>query len=928
MKGDFSKNTFNAKKHFHDVLMQQGRVLLDTDWNEQAEITTHRVETGTEDIIGDAGAPLHNAGFEIITVNDNGIISTPGTNLRIGPGHFYADGILCENDAPVLFASQPDFNSTALPVAAGTYIFYLDVWLRHITALEDAQIREVALGGPDTTTRTRTIWQVRFKETTAAANCAAGLPADITNPSTGTLNARSEEPSNTADPCGLAESGGYRRLENQLYRVEIHTASANRANASFKWSRDNGCVVVKWEKQDTADLNKLMVSNTGRDELLGFRAGDWIELIDDRTDLLGLPGVLAELLKVEGDVLIIKSSTIKDPDNPGATSVTINNRRNPRIRRWDSAGDLKLNTNNTTWITLEDGVQVKFNEGSYKTGDYWLIPARTAIADIEWAFTEPQPPRGIQHHFSELAILKLDATGWTLISDCRPLFPPLTELISLYYVSGDGQEAMPGNAIPRSLKVGVANGQWPVKNAKVRFELLPDTTIPLPDDVLGIKDSAGNPVWNAVNVIFIDVTTGEDGIASCEWKLGRMKPRQVKARLIDGAGIPFDDRLHLSVIFNANLSIADNVFYQSTCTKWPDPAPDTVAQALDLLCNRESSKRSCTVTVGKNGGQFDTLLKALTALNTDDSSEICICLLPGETHVIDEDIQINHSKGTIKISGCKASIIMTAALVNLIAGKIILQGFMLITSGDKKSQIILGANEVDINNCDLGRIAKSSKESPFVLINPLSKTPAIVRLHSNRIGATIKSENSTNPNQGRTDDALALANGVGGWMENNVVTGIVRLQYNKDGFEYPRWKNDADEKLLFDKLTNSIAKGTGELHMRGNTFENVFTNIFVRPGADFVPVYEHFFISDNIFKGTELEFVSNFADNQSSFISTWMNLCNNHFPELKNRDNNTLAYAMGDSGMLIGNVGPENIKFHIDAKFKRSQKAPTLITIL
>jgi len=51
MKGDFSKTTFNAKKHFHNVLMQQGRVLLDSDWNEQADIVAYRVETGTKDIV-------------------------------------------------------------------------------------------------------------------------------------------------------------------------------------------------------------------------------------------------------------------------------------------------------------------------------------------------------------------------------------------------------------------------------------------------------------------------------------------------------------------------------------------------------------------------------------------------------------------------------------------------------------------------------------------------------------------------------------------------------------------------------------------------------------------------------------------------------------------------------------------------------------
>ena len=38
MKGDFSRITFDPKKHYSRVLMQQGRVQLDADWNEQAAI--------------------------------------------------------------------------------------------------------------------------------------------------------------------------------------------------------------------------------------------------------------------------------------------------------------------------------------------------------------------------------------------------------------------------------------------------------------------------------------------------------------------------------------------------------------------------------------------------------------------------------------------------------------------------------------------------------------------------------------------------------------------------------------------------------------------------------------------------------------------------------------------------------------------------
>ena len=38
-RGDFSRDTFDPSKHFLRVLMQQGRVSLDADWNEQTDIS-------------------------------------------------------------------------------------------------------------------------------------------------------------------------------------------------------------------------------------------------------------------------------------------------------------------------------------------------------------------------------------------------------------------------------------------------------------------------------------------------------------------------------------------------------------------------------------------------------------------------------------------------------------------------------------------------------------------------------------------------------------------------------------------------------------------------------------------------------------------------------------------------------------------------
>src|SRR5918998_1661804 len=39
MRGDFSRRTFKASRHYSSVRLQQGRVLVDADWHEQIDTT-------------------------------------------------------------------------------------------------------------------------------------------------------------------------------------------------------------------------------------------------------------------------------------------------------------------------------------------------------------------------------------------------------------------------------------------------------------------------------------------------------------------------------------------------------------------------------------------------------------------------------------------------------------------------------------------------------------------------------------------------------------------------------------------------------------------------------------------------------------------------------------------------------------------------
>ena len=93
MKGDFSRMTFDASKHFSRVLMQQGRVQLDADWNEQTAILLHYMQTLAKDLIGAHGGPGEDSGFEI-----KSLATASSDDFGIGKGRYYVDGILSENE--------------------------------------------------------------------------------------------------------------------------------------------------------------------------------------------------------------------------------------------------------------------------------------------------------------------------------------------------------------------------------------------------------------------------------------------------------------------------------------------------------------------------------------------------------------------------------------------------------------------------------------------------------------------------------------------------------------------------------------------------------------------------------------------------------------------------------------------------------------
>ncbi|QKW08706.1 hypothetical protein HUT18_22350 [Streptomyces sp. NA04227] len=469
MHADLSRLTFRPERHYSAVVAQQGRVQLDADSNEQTLIDLARTRALTAELIGQHGGPAGNLGFAVHFDGQRDLDS-----LEIGGGRYYVDGIELDSTRPAPGEPVPDEaddEDKAAPKAPALwsywdqpdayrdpevpgdrlptrfpYLVYLKVWERLVTAAEDPELREVALGSamPDTAARVKVVWQVlatgldrlgidgepsadqvakAFREWAAKQETPAAKAAF-----------RAERPGHgDEDPCLVKPDSRYRGPENQLYRVEIHDGGTTK-EATFKWSRENGSVVFP---VDELDGTWVQLASLGGDDKLDLDVGDRVEFVDSAytSRLEPLP-----LLRVEE--LDLPGRRVRLSDEP-QRGIGLRAELNPYLRRWDHRDGYKRSKDGAgaklkqgavaleegRWLHLEDGVEVYFaNGGTYRTGDHWIVPARTATGSVQWPVDIARrpllrAPLGIATHHAPLAVI----TGEGSQLDLRRQFAPLGE---------------------------------------------------------------------------------------------------------------------------------------------------------------------------------------------------------------------------------------------------------------------------------------------------------------------------------------------------------------------------------------------------------------------------------------------------------------------------------------------------------------------
>ncbi|WP_340383610.1 DUF6519 domain-containing protein [Streptomyces sp. SS7] len=473
MHGDFSRRTYRPQEHYVAVVSQQGRVLLDAEANEQAELALAADRALAADLIGRHGGP--GDGFRIEYGPES---EGEKASLTIAPGRYYVDGIAVDATRPEPLPAveecggrptdagraHPDTGAEAgartadgtgtgpawtywdQPYAhrdverdedelpSGPFLAYLRVRDRLVTAVQDPLLRETALGAalPDTTARVRADWEVLPLRLGEDRRCdpAAAFDAWVAAQQDRTcrLAARAERPARTEnDPCAVAPDARYRGPENQLYRVEIHRGG-EAGEASYKWSRENGSVVLPL----TAVDDWVTLEALGRDDKLDLDVGDFVEIGDDASDGRGEIHDLLQVVEID-----LPGRRVRLSGEPAPT-VGRQPGRHPYLRRWDQPESRRRGAPRPAggavglvegeWLDLEDGVQIYFAPcGQYVSGDHWTFAARTVTGAVEWptdAGGRPllARPAGVAYHYAPLAWID-DGQA----QDLRKVFRQLTE---------------------------------------------------------------------------------------------------------------------------------------------------------------------------------------------------------------------------------------------------------------------------------------------------------------------------------------------------------------------------------------------------------------------------------------------------------------------------------------------------------------------
>jgi hypothetical protein len=478
MPSDRSRIADDLRQQYQGVVLQQGRVILDRDFNDLQAIVGDQIAADALNEIGPYGSP--DDGFLVVAKPEKPLAHTG--DFALSAGTYYVGGqraVLPDRNrlVPWSYFQQPDWINPDMPQGLGDpnsepafEAVYLHLFEQEVGAVEDPDLLDVALGGPDTTQRVRLMRRVE-RTPADAIDCATAWIAVLKlwrvrgysfDAATMRLDPLVElqvsftDAAAAANPCDPVAQGGYLGAENQTIRVQIAAPDAN-GTARLVWGYDNASFLYRVNFQG-AGPNTMLLTQTPVDAYHALKPGQVVEVLRSAAiipDGADLPGEALPRRVAEATGLITTVASYSAADN----SVTVNdslaaftNETSPVfLRVWQ--GQQTFDLASAQPIVLSDptgatapGIQVVFSYSGElapqpPVGSFWIFAVRPSTPQKvypERYLAGPQPPEGPRQWLAPLATLEwardvaVDRpnTGWRIIDlrDCRPHFDNLVEL--------------------------------------------------------------------------------------------------------------------------------------------------------------------------------------------------------------------------------------------------------------------------------------------------------------------------------------------------------------------------------------------------------------------------------------------------------------------------------------------------------------------
>ncbi|MCP5060086.1 MAG: hypothetical protein GY937_25570 [bacterium] len=495
---DLSRDATQPLKHYAGVRMQQGRVLTDDDFNEAAALDAEGARLALIDLVGPCGSPDDGFKVEGPPAAVGGLV-----DLTLKAGTMYVGGLRVGIEADIRLSDQPDFllQRTADRARDGGRdgdLIYLEVWQQPVSAVEDGELFEEALGGPDTSQRVRTMARVRMVgvDDTTCSGAWSELTAQLQTDGRGGWKADTaaldndlrlvvdfDETGDEEDLCAPEIAEGYLGARNTAIRVQLVDPTGTGSAAALTWGYDNGAPLYRVSINTAVAPPRTTITflTEPKDQAHWPLADQHIELVplsailDPNRELVGEghgrceEQAGGELLSVgHGHLAPVvtgydpTSRTIIVDGHPPAgfnalaaahAEAALDDQGDPRdfecfLRLWDRGTDLGSDprigiTPGGAAVTLGNtGITVQLNGSDVGADAHWIIAARphTPSQVVPWDLqhADGRAPHGVTTYLCPLAVI--DWTGAPDVRDCRETFRPLTRIKTCCTVTvGDGE---------------------------------------------------------------------------------------------------------------------------------------------------------------------------------------------------------------------------------------------------------------------------------------------------------------------------------------------------------------------------------------------------------------------------------------------------------------------------------------------------------